>query len=130
MGLFDIIIVVYIRGYLLRRLLCKLFKLVEEFDNRVGIHRSAMKLVDKEGNPQKLLVTQLYLGAGQGWYVSDDGNSYGYGRATKLGWNWWHGSDASDELGNKLDPQDLLRLRTILENPTTATFLSLPIKIQ
>lgn len=110
--------------------LLTLFKLVEEFDNRVALNRSTMELPGSDGQARIRLVTQIYLGAGQGWYVSDDGKSYGYGRATKLGWNWWHGKAASEELGRELDPQALLRLRSILERPTTAEFLSLPIKVQ
>jgi hypothetical protein len=106
-----------------------LFKLVEEFDDRVALNRITMELPDTNGQLQQLFVTQIYLGVGQGWYVSDDGSAYGYGRATKLGWSWWHGDQASAELGRELDPQDLLRVRSVLENPTTATFVSLPIKI-
>jgi hypothetical protein len=106
-----------------------IFKLVEDFDDRVALNRTTMEVPESSGQLQQLFVTQIYLGAGQGWYVNDDGSAYGYGRATKLGWKWWHGEQASVELGRKLDPQDLLRVRAELESPTTATFVSLPIKI-
>ena len=106
-----------------------MFKLVEEFDNRVALHRSTMALPGLSGEEHLILVTQIYLGTGQGWYVSDDGNEFGYGRATTLGWNWWHGNKASEELGRELSPQTILKVRAVLENPTTAKFLSLPIKI-
>jgi hypothetical protein len=112
----------------LERLL-SMFLLVNEFDKRIAIHRSTMSIANADDQQQALLVTQIYLGASQGWYVSDDGSAYGYGRATSLGWHWWHGEEASTELGRELDPKTLLKVRAILENPTTATFVSLPIKI-
>lgn len=112
----------------LERLLGMLL-LVNEFDERVAINRTTMITSNADDQPQNLLVTQIYLGASQGWYVSDDGHAYGFGRATGLGWHWWHGDDASTELGRELDPEMLLKVRAILENPTTASFVSLPIKI-
>lgn len=106
-----------------------LLKLVEDFNNRVALNRTTMTLPNSQGETVELLVTQFYLGTAQGWYVSDDGAVYGYGRATALGWTWWHNQDASKELGRALNPKTLLALRAILENPTSATFISLPIKI-
>jgi hypothetical protein len=106
-----------------------LFKLVEEFNNRIALNRSTMKLPGNNNETHNILVTQVYLGTSQGWYVSDDGATYGYGRATNLGWKWWHQQDASTELGRELNPKTLLELRSVLENPTTAKFVSLPIKI-
>lgn len=113
----------------LERLLT-LFKLVENFNDRIALHRTIMEVSDQNGETIKLLVSQIYMGVAQGWYVSDDGAAYGYGRATNIGWTWWHGENASTELGSKLDPQTILATRAIIENPTTASFLSLPIKIQ
>jgi len=112
----------------LERLLT-LYKLVNEFDERIALHRSAMEIPQSKEKSQNLLVTQMYLGASQGWYVSDDGLHYGYGRAGSLGWQWWHNEAASAELGRILDPQDLLKLRNILQKPTTAKFIDLPIKV-
>jgi len=104
-------------------------KLVEDFDGRVAVHRTAMNLSGAEGNLRDIRVTQVFLGAGQAWYVSEDGAYYGYGRSTTTGWQWWGGAGAEQELGRALDPDELLRLCEILENPTTARYLSLPIKI-
>lgn len=113
----------------LERLLT-LFKLVEDFNDRIALHKSIMEVPSANSEKSKLLVSQIYMGVAQGWYVSDDGAAYGYGRATNIGWTWWHGENASTELGSKLDPQTILATRAIIENPTTASFLSLPIKIQ
>lgn len=112
----------------LERLLT-LFQQVNEFNKRVAQHRSSMQIPNASGELQNLLVTQIYLGVGQGWYISDDGSYYGYGRSTSLGWYWWHGEEASAELGRKLNPNDLLDVSKTLQNPTSASFMTLPIKI-
>lgn len=106
-----------------------LFKLVEEFNQRIAMHRTTMTVPSTDGQAAKL-VTQIYLGAGQGWYVSDDGNHYGYGRAAADGWRWWHMDEASAQLERNLDPEDLLQAVAMLENPTTAGFLALPVKLE
>lgn len=106
-----------------------LLKQVEEFNERIALHKTVMERPGVDGQNQKLFVTQIYLGVNQGWYISDDGTSFGYGRATNLGWQWWHEESASIELGRNLDPQDLIKLRDMLEKPTSASFLSLPVKI-
>lgn len=114
---------------MLERLLA-LFKMLEEFDNRVALHRGALDLSNSEqATGSVVLVNQIYLGVSQGWYVSDDGNAYGYGRATPLGWKWWHGEESHRELGLPLDPKAITQVRRILENPTTADFIALPVKI-
>jgi len=112
----------------LERLLT-LYKLVNEFDERIALNRSSMEIPGSSDKSQNLLVTQMYLGVSQGWYVSDDGLHYGFGRAGNLGWQWWHNEAASAELGRVLDPQDLLQLKSILQKPTTAKFINLPIKV-
>jgi hypothetical protein len=112
----------------LERLLT-LYKLVNEFDDRIALNRSSMEIPISSDKSQNLLVTQMYLGVSQGWYVSDDGLHYGFGRAGRLGWQWWHNEAASAELGRVLDPQDLLNLKSILQKPTTAKFIDLPVKV-
>ncbi len=112
----------------LERLLA-LYKLVNEFEERVAINRTSMEVPGSAGTFHNLLITQMYLGVSQGWYVSDDGANYGFGKAGKLGWQWWHNENASAELGRILNPKDLLNLKSILEKPTTAKFINLPIKV-
>ena len=112
----------------LERLLT-LYKLVNEFEERVAINRTSMEVPSSGSTPRNLLITQMYLGVSQGWYVSDDGAYYGFGKSGKLGWQWWHNEDASAELGRILNPQDLLNLKSILEKPTTAKFIDLPVKV-
>ncbi len=105
-----------------------LFKLAEDFNDRVALHSGTLDIPDGTG-VRKILVSQIYLGITQGWYISQDGKTYGYGRATPLGWQWWHGPEADIELGHRLDPALLLKARAILENPTTAEFIALPVKL-
>lgn len=88
-----------------------------------------MEVSTKDAEIKNMRVTQIYLGVSQGWYVSDDGQYFGYGRPDLKSWTWWHNESASKELGKKLNPQDLLELVNVINNPTTASFIRLPIKI-
>ncbi|HRH75930.1 MAG TPA: DUF3450 family protein [Cellvibrionaceae bacterium] len=106
-----------------------LFKQFDEFNQRVALHIGALDIPDAQQHLQPILTSQIYLGASQGWYVSDDGKAYGFGRPTATGWKWWHGAQADQELGRPLSAEAILRVRRILENPTTAEFVSLPVKI-
>lgn len=109
--------------------LLSLFKQFDEFNQRVALHMGALDVPIANQAPQPILTSQIYLGASQGWYVSDDGKAYGYGRPTSTGWKWWHGAEAEQELGRPLSAEAILRVRRIIENPTTAQFISLPVKI-
>ena len=113
----------------LERLLT-LFKLVNEFNERIAINRTSMKISGNDEQLTNILVTQIYLGISQAWYISDDGQFYGYGSTDKSGWLWWHNEDADNELGHLLNPADLLILTDMVNNPTKASFLSLPIKLK
>lgn len=106
-----------------------LFKQFDEFNQRVALHIGALDIPAADQHAQPILTSQIYLGVSQGWYVSDDGKAYGFGRPTSTGWKWWHGAEAEKELGRPLSGAAILRVRHILENPTTAEFVSLPVKI-
>lgn len=110
--------------------LLALFKMADEFDRRIALHKGELELVDPNmEREQVIIVNQIYIGLSQGWYVSDDGSIYGYGRSTPAGWKWWAGDAATDELGVVLEPSDIIKTYAILQNPTTAEFVSLPVKI-
>src|SRR5690606_26707288 len=106
-----------------------LFKMAEEFDSRIAMHRGELSMDDTDGNSVVVQVNQIYLGVGQGWYVSDDGKLYGYGRATQQGWKWWHGEAASAEIGVPLHAAQISQVYGMLQNPTAADFVALPVKI-
>lgn len=109
--------------------LLSLFKQFDEFNRRVALHIGAMEIPDQNQQPQPVLTNQIYLGVSQGWYVNDDGSSFGYGRPTPTGWKWWHGKEAQQELGKPLDAAAVKRVLSVLQNPTNAEFVSLPVKI-
>jgi len=113
----------------LERLLT-LFKLVHEFNDRIAINRTSMKVPSSDGKSTNILVTQIYLGISRAWYISDDGQFYGYGSTEKSGWLWWHNQDADIELDHLLKPADLLLLTDMVNNPTKASFLRLPIRLK
>lgn len=112
----------------LERLLA-LFKMAEEFDGRVALHRGELNMDTKGDDAVVVQVNQIYLGLSQGWYISDDGRLYGYGRAAPQGWQWWHGEAADAELGGTLHPAQINQVYRMLQNPTTADFVALPVKI-
>jgi hypothetical protein len=109
--------------------LLSLFKQFDEFNRRVALHIGAMDIPDANHQPQATLTNQIYLGVSQGWYVNDDGTSFGYGRPTPTGWKWWHGKEAQQELGKPLDAAAVKRVLSVLQNPTNADYVSLPVKI-
>lgn len=114
----------------LERLL-SIFKLIDEFDQRVAIHKATIDLAANNGEvARSIRVTQVYLGLSQGWYLSEDASEYGYGRATQLGWTWWGKNEAEAELGRELNPQEIKNMIAIIENPTLADLVSLPIKLE
>ncbi|WP_018274572.1 DUF3450 family protein [Teredinibacter turnerae] len=109
----------------------RLFSLLdqaEEFNQRIAVNEASMAL-EAGGQVHTVLVTQIFLGISQGWYVSADGAHYGFGRSTSSGWRWWHGDAADAELGRPLRSEVLLQLKAMLANPTTADYLSLPVKL-
>lgn len=109
----------------LERLL-SMYKLLQEFDDRVALHKAPLRL-PSAGAEAQVMVTQIYLGLSQGWYVSEDGQVFGYGRSTPQGWRWWHGDGASEVLGRPLDADALLAVRAMLENPAAAKLIPLPV---
>ncbi|MFY8299781.1 DUF3450 family protein [Pseudoalteromonas sp. SS15] len=105
-----------------------LYKATDEFNNRVALNTSNM-LVPINGKQTELLVSQIYLGLSQAWYLSADGASYGFGRIEQSGWQWYHGEDVSSVLPSVNLPEQINKIRNILEKPTTAEFVSLPLAL-
>ena len=106
-----------------------MFKLAEDFDKRIAINHASMSIKDKDGDRQNMMVTQIYMGLSQGWYINEDGTVYGFGKASNLGWQWFDQEEAKNQLGLALEPSTLLKIRDALDDPTTATYLSLPVNI-
>jgi hypothetical protein len=70
-------------------LVLQIWKSKKHFDQKITQLQSV--ITTKTG--KNILVEQLYLGSGLGWYVSADSTEYGLGRATPNGWQW-HRPDA------------------------------------
>lgn len=62
----------------------KMLTLLNDFQQRISIHEMAIKHPDG----QKVWVKQLYLGAAQAWFVSEDLSYVGIGFPSDLGWQW------------------------------------------
>jgi molecular chaperone GrpE (heat shock protein) len=66
------------------QIVLKMLTLLNDFQQRITIHEMAIKHPDG----QEVWVKQLYLGAAQAWFVSEDLSYTGIGYATELGWQW------------------------------------------
>lgn len=65
-------------------LVLALWKKKKQFNQKITQVQSVV--TTKEG--KEILVEQLYIGSGLGWYVSADGSEYGLGEAKPSGWQW------------------------------------------
>ncbi|BBN82524.1 hypothetical protein PA25_25090 [Pseudoalteromonas sp. A25] len=105
-----------------------LHKKVDEFNTRVALNMTNMR-VSINGKDTELLVSQIYLGLSQAWYLSSDGSAYGFGRIEQSGWQWYHGEAVLNVLPAVNLPKQINKIRNILEKPTTAEFVSLPLAL-
>lgn len=96
--------------------LAQLSKLIA-FDNRVTVHEATV--VDPEG--RRVLVKQLYLGAGIAWFVSGDGSVAGTGGPTPDGWQWRFDED--------IDSERIKNAIAIHEKREEADLVSLPLRL-
>lgn len=107
-----------------------LTKAAENFEQRIALNRTTMQLPIAPETSKQIVVTQFYVGLSQGWYVSTEGTYFGYGRSTDTGWQWYHSVRSSDEtLLSSINAKRLLEVIDMVENPTLADYLSLPIVI-
>ena len=90
-----------------------------------------MIIPTREGE-QERLVNQIYLGLSYAWYISSDGKFYGLGRVEQDGWQWHHGEQAEQLVGqleNANLSAELLKIKAMLEKPTQAAFVKAPLAI-
>lgn len=83
------------------------------FQSRIAQHQTIMKL---DGNVE-ILAQQYYVGLSQGWFVSSDGKTAGYGYSSKEGWVW--------QLDNRIAPL-IKPLKRSLSQPKNPELVSLP----
>lgn len=62
-----------------------------DFQQKITLNETVMMLADG----QQHLVTQIYLGTGQGWYVSSDLQYAAIGTASVDGWRWTETNEAA-----------------------------------
>ncbi len=112
----------------------KLARTAEQFQNRIAIHKTIMALPTSRGEKASVQVTQIYLGLSQGLYVSTDGAYYGRGQSSPAGWAWQHSQELNrdgqhDPLLAQTNPAHLLQIIEMIENPTRAKLITLPLQL-
>ncbi|MBQ4832770.1 DUF3450 family protein [Pseudoalteromonas sp. MMG010] len=93
----------------------KMLTLLTEFQQRISIHEMAIEHPDG----QDIWVKQLYLGAAQAWFVSEDLTYVGTGFASELGWQW--------EFDPSIDAQQVAQGIAMQQKQRPADWLTLPI---
>lgn len=105
-----------------------LSKSAEQFERRIALHRDVMALPAQDQSLRNVQVTQIYMGLSQGWYVNSTGDRFGYGYADADGWHWQHMTEQHQEAGEvAVDAKQLLRIVAMIENPTQAEYVTLPV---
>lgn len=104
--------------------------LSQRFQNVVGVLNEVNKFnrditVTSELRPlpdgSTVEVRALYIGLGQGYYVSPDGASAGYGRPGDAGWEWTPADDMAPQVARAI---------AILQNEDVPAFVPLPVDIR
>ncbi|MFV0276410.1 MAG: DUF3450 family protein [Parahaliea sp.] len=95
----------------------ELFGMLEDFQRLTTLTQGLIALDDG----RELYVTQLYLGASHGWYISADGAHRGTGYAGREAWIW--------QEDHSLDPAALRVAIDALENRNPAALVSLPVRL-
>lgn len=114
----------------LERLL-SMYQSANEFNQRIAINNTSMQIPGKSEHTTKL-INQIYLGLSYAWYISNDGEFYGLGRVEQNGWQWHHGQQADQliqTIANNDLKTELLKIKTMLEKPTQASFVQAPLAI-
>jgi small-conductance mechanosensitive channel len=93
----------------------KMLTLLNDFQQRITIHEMAIKHPDG----QQVWVKQLYLGAAQAWFVSEDLSYVGIGFATKLGWQW--------EFDSSIDAEQVALGIAVQQKKRAADWVTLPV---
>lgn len=100
---------------------------LNEFNQRVAVNKSTIDITSNKtiaappAEPQKLAVTQLYLGSSYAWFVSEDGSKTGYGQALQGHWRW--------QIDNSLSSADIKQAIAIYNNQQLPDYVQLPIRL-
>ena len=104
--------------------LLSLLKLLHEFEARIAIHKG--NITNNQG--KEVMVTQIYFGIARGWYLSENGEYYGYGESSATGWTWWHNEEVNTIIP-KFNRALINETLSIIKNPQKAKLTSLPVRI-
>lgn len=75
-----------------------LLEKVDDFQKQITQHQQIMTF-----DEEQVLVDQIYLGIGQGWYISRDGKYAGIGRPSGHAWQWHANNTLAPEIVNLLE---------------------------
>jgi FtsZ-binding cell division protein ZapB len=101
----------------------------ERFQNVIGILNevdkfngevSAVSEVRELDDGRSIEVSVLYVGIGQGYYVSNDGKVAGSGTVTPEGWKWKPANESAEAISQAI---------AILKNEKPASFVQLPVEV-
>lgn len=106
----------------------RLLKNFDSFNNRIVVSESVISIPGNDGQ-SPVLVTQVYMGVSQGWFTSEDGRYYGFGKPLNGKWHWYFQQEADQYLGEALVPNRILDIANMVESPATAELVQLPISI-
>ncbi len=102
----------------------------ERFQNVVGILNEVTKFnrevtvaseVRTLDGGRTAEVKALYLGLGQGYFVTAKGDAAGVGRPSPSGWQWESANHLADEIGQAI---------AILQNEKVASFVPMPVEVK
>ena len=93
----------------------KMLGQLADFQNRISIHE--MAITNEQG--KEIWVKQLYLGAAQAWFVSNDLSYTGIGFPAELGWQW--------QFDSELDGEQVAHGIAVQEKKQAANWLTLPV---
>ncbi len=90
---------------------------VNKFNREITVTSEVRDL----GNGTTAEVATLYVGIGQGYYVTTKGDAAGIGTATASGWVWSEANDSADKIAEAI---------AILKNEKPAAFVQLPLVLK
>lgn len=91
---------------------------LQGLNQRIVLNVTTMALPDNS----EVQVSQFFLGASHGWYVSNDGKYWGSGNSQISGWQWRHQDP-------QLETQVLLDIVAMLNSEKTPALVELPLSL-
>ena len=89
---------------------------VDRFHREVALTNEVRTLFDGT----RLMVSTLYVGIGQAYFVNEAGDVAGVGRATESGWEWSPANEAAEAI---------TRAVAIRKDQESAAFVPLPVQV-